>query len=140
MNTQGNIAGTPLSQGGLKVKPKSCIAALKRLSIQLLFLALVLGLSRPVWGQFTTAQLNGTITDSAGLALVGASVEAEQTETAYKVAVSSGPAGEFVFPSLPVGTYRLTVRITGFSTYQQTGIVLATSQNVTVSVHMTVGS
>ena len=62
----------------------------------------------------------------------------EQAGTGYKQEVKSGAAGEYLFPSLPVGSYQLTVEMAGFSTYVQKGIGLevgqAASQNVTLAV------
>jgi len=90
--------------------------------------------------QFTTAQLSGIVTDSSGLALVGASVKAEQAGTGYSKSTTSGSSGEYLFTNLPVGTYQITVIMSGFRTYKQAGIVLETSQAVTVPVHLEVGS
>ncbi len=119
---------------------RSRIPAVKFSLPLLLALLLIVATGRPAWAQFTTAQLNGTVVDASGLALIGARIEVEQVETGYKAFLSSGPSGEFLFPSLPVGTYRITVSMAGFTTYQQSGIVLATSQAVTVPIHLNVGS
>jgi hypothetical protein len=92
------------------------------------------------WAQFTTARLNGTVADLSGAAIAGASIKVEQLGTGYSRTVTSGDSGEFLFPSLPVGTYRVTVTMAGFKTYTQNGIALATGQTVTVPIPLTVGS
>jgi hypothetical protein len=88
--------------------------------------------------QYTTARLSGTVQDKTGAAVPGAAVIVEQTGTGYRQEVKSGAAGEYLFPSLPVGSYQLTVEMTGFSTYVQKGIGLeigqAASQKVTLAV------
>jgi hypothetical protein len=88
--------------------------------------------------QYTTARLSGTVQDNAGAAVPGATVTVEQAGTGYMQTVKSGTAGEYLFPSLPVGSYQLTVEMAGFSTYVQKGIGLevgqAASQRVTLAV------
>src|ERR1035437_2073980 len=88
--------------------------------------------------QYTTARLSGSVQDKSGAAIPGATVTVEQIGTGYKQQVKSGQAGEYLFPSLPVGEYQLTVEMTGFGTYVQMGISLevgqAASQNVTLVV------
>lgn len=107
-----------------------------------LCLALILAVSfeTPAWAQFTTARLNGTVADSSGSAVVGASVKVNQVGTGYTQSTTSGASGEFLFPGLPVGSYRITVTMMGFNTYTQNGIALATNQTVTVPVQLKAGS
>ena len=90
--------------------------------------------------QYTTARLSGTVQDKTGAAVPGARVAVVQTETGYKQEVESGTAGEFLFPSLPVGTYQLTVEMTGFSTYVQKGIGLEVGQSASQKVTLAVGA
>ena len=101
------------------------------------FFFLFLG-STAAFGQYTTARLSGIVQDNTGAAVPGASVTVEQAGTGYKQQVKTGVAGEYLFPSLPIGDYQLTVEVTGFTTYVQKGIGLsvgqAASQNVTLAV------
>lgn len=90
--------------------------------------------------QFTTARLGGTVQDNSGAAIPGATVTVEQTGTGYKQTVKSDGAGDYTFPSLPVGTYRLTVEISGFTTYVQDGIALSIGQAANQRITMGVGA
>jgi hypothetical protein len=90
--------------------------------------------------QYTTARLSGTVEDNAGAAVLGATVTVEQAGTSYKQAVKSGNAGEYLFPSLPVGSYQLTVEMAGFRTYVQKGISLEVGQAASQRVTLTVGA
>ncbi len=92
------------------------------------------------WAQFTTARLTGTVVDTSGAGIIGATVKVDQTGTGYSETVTSSTSGEFLFPSLPVGTYQITVTVSGFKTYTQNGISLATNQTVTVPVKLMIGS
>jgi len=103
-------------------------------------LVLVASLGEPSSAQFTTAQLNGPVADTSGAALVGATVEVVQVGTGYRKSTTTDVSGEYLFPSLPVGDYQITVTLSGFSTYTQKGITLATGQAVTLPIKMKVGS
>ncbi len=127
----------PIEEGGNKVN-----RILNRIQYKpaFLFSSLLLTVlwATTAMAQYTTARLSGDVTDKTGAAVPGASVIVEQAGTGYKQEVKSGVAGEYLFPSLPVGSYQLTVEMTGFSTYVQKGIGLqvgqAASQNVTLAV------
>ena len=97
-------------------------------------------LSTTAFGQFTTARLSGTVQDNTGAAVPGASVTVEQAGTGYKQEVKAGAAGEYLFPSLPVGDYQLTVEMAGFTTYVQKGIGLALGQAASQKVTLAIGA
>jgi len=84
------------------------------------------------FAQYTTARLSGTVQDNSGAAVPGASVTVEQAGTGYQQQAKAGAAGEYLFPSLPVGDYQLTVSIAGFDTYVQKGIVLTVNESNTL--------
>ena len=90
--------------------------------------------------QYTTARLGGTVEDNTGAAVPGATVIVEQTGTGYKQEVKTGAAGEYLFPSLPVGDYQLTVSMRGFNTYVQKGIGLALGQAASQKVTLAIGA
>lgn len=100
----------------------------------------VLSCALPATAQFTTSRLSGTVVDSSGLPVQGATVNVVQQGTAYTQTTTTGSSGEYLFPSLPVGTYQITVNMTGFSTFSQQGVTLATGQAVTLPVQLKLGS
>jgi hypothetical protein len=104
-------------------------------SLFFLFLA-----ATTAFGQFTTARLSGTVQEITGGAIPGASVTVEQSGTGYQQKVKTGAAGEYLFPSLPVGVYQLTVEMAGFTTYVQKGIGLAVGQAANQKVILAVGA
>ena len=89
--------------------------------------------------QFTTATLSGIIADPAGLTVPGAKVTVENTGTGLVRTYTTGNDGVYLFPSLPVGIYRLNVEKEGFSRYSQQGIELAVNQTVTQPVSLSIG-
>lgn len=94
-----------------------------------------------IWGQAqSTAQIQGTVRDSSGLAVPEAAVKVTQTDTGVIRETMSGSDGVYVLPNLPIGPYRMEVSKMGFSTYVQTGIVLQVSTTPTIDVTMKVGA
>src|ERR687892_2731699 len=72
----------------------------------------------------STAQINGTVSDDSGGVLPGADVTAIQTDTGFKRSTVSDVTGAYTLPNLPIGPYRLEVSLSGFRSFQRTGIVL----------------
>jgi len=85
------------------------------------------------------AQLSGIVADETGGALPGVTVIMKQTDTGVTRTAVSGQAGGFVFTNLPVGPYKLTATLSGFSTFEQTGITLAVGNTRSVNVTMKIG-
>src|SRR6266516_152342 len=73
----------------------------------------------------TVAQLSGTVVDDSGGALPGAEVTVTQTDTGMTRFVITSTEGGYVFTNLPIGPYKLTAKMSGFSSFEQTGIVLS---------------
>jgi hypothetical protein len=111
----------------------------KAASVFLLFFGIVLG-TTAAFAQYTTARLSGAVTDDSSSALPGATVTVEQVATGYTQSAKAGSAGDYLFPSLPVGSYRLTVEMSGFTTYVQNGITLTVGQAATQNIALHVGS
>jgi carboxypeptidase family protein len=81
------------------------------------------------WGQATTS-IRGTVTDSSGGHVGGASVTLTNPES--KIArTTTGDDGGYQFLFLPLGTYTLNVAATGFQKYEQTGLQLLVNTPVT---------
>jgi Carboxypeptidase regulatory-like domain len=113
--------------------------SLKRPSSRLPALFLISVLPSLVLAQYTTATLSGVITDSSGRTMPRARVTIENTGTGLIRAYTTGEDGAYLFPALPVGTYRLQVEKEGFSHYRQEGITLNVNQTATQSVSLRVG-
>src|SRR5215467_2561861 len=103
------------------------------------FIGLV-GACAMAWAQGGTAQINGTITDTSGLAIAGAEVTVTQTATGQARTVFSGANGGYVLPNLPIGPYEMQVSKEGFAKSVQAGIVLQVASNPTLDVSLKVGA
>src|SRR5690242_18564783 len=89
--------------------------------------------------QGATAGMYGGISDSQGAVIPGAKVTAIHAGTNQVRTVVTNQAGEFSFPLLPVGEYRIAVEQPGFKKYQQTGILLQVNDNARVDIRLEVG-
>lgn len=110
--------------------------------IGLLFavLLLVLFISFDARAQVTTAAVRGTVTDAQGAAVAGAEVIITSVDTGYTRSMKSGSEGEYNFPDLPLGMYRLHVTHAGFKAETQTGIVLHVADSLVINVSLKVGA
>jgi Carboxypeptidase regulatory-like domain len=83
-----------------------------------------------VHGQGLTGQISGVVTDSGGGVLPGATVIIKNAGTNATRETVTGPDGAFLFPDLLAGKYDVTVTVSGFKTYEQKGVVLASTERV----------
>ena len=92
-----------------------------------------LGLPSTSAAQLTTATIAGTIKDSAGLFIPGATVtlisEARGTRSTPAITNASG---DFVFPNVAPDTYTIEVVMEGFKTLQQTGVAASPGDRVSL--------
>ena len=74
-------------------------------------------------GQAIDGNIVGTVTDATGAAVVGADVTATNIGTNVSANTKSGGSGEYRFEHLLAGTYRISVKMTGFKTVSENVIV-----------------
>jgi hypothetical protein len=89
--------------------------------------------------QGASAGVYGNVFDSQGAVIPGAKVTLLHVTTNQARTTNTDQAGEFLFPLLPVGRYRITVKQPGFKHYEQTGLLLQVNDNVKVDVKLEVG-
>jgi hypothetical protein len=90
--------------------------------------------------QVDTARLSGTISDPSGAVIPNAQVTATNKGTGQATTVQASSSGAYTFPSLPPGSYTLSVQETGFAKFEQTGINLTVSQQATLDVQLKTGA
>ncbi|HTM14974.1 MAG TPA: TonB-dependent receptor [Bryobacteraceae bacterium] len=97
-----------------------------------------------VWVQPSQAQLlqgsiTGNVTDASQAAVVGAKVVATEQTTNFTRDTTTNAAGAYNLPTLPPGTYTITVIAPSFQTSTTTGIRLAPEQVVRSNVVLAIG-
>lgn len=93
------------------------------LTVAILLLASVVPAGAQV---YTAGQVNGVVTDKTGAVVPGATITLTDTSTKQERTTTSNGAGQYVFVSVPSGTYNITVVKAGFSKF------VITAQQVTV--------
>jgi TonB family protein len=89
--------------------------------------------------QSGAAALSGTVIDASSARVPNASVIVRNTETNKVEIVRTNNVGEFVFNSLPAGTYNVEVAKAGFQLYRQEKLVLAPGSAQNLSVLLSLG-
>ncbi|MGH8639561.1 MAG: carboxypeptidase regulatory-like domain-containing protein, partial [Burkholderiales bacterium] len=103
-------------------------------------LGLVLLLASNSWAQLASqTALVGTVTDSAGLVLPGASVVAINTGTKDTYEATTNSEGYYHIQFVRTGTYEITVTVAGFQTFKATGVDVASNQVVRTNAMLQVG-
>ena len=97
------------------------------------FIAFVL-ISVPLYAQVVGGSISGTVTDSTGAALSGATVVIHNQETGSERQLTTNGEGIYSAPSVPIGRYRLTVSQDKFATQQRAGIVVTVGESVHVNI------
>ena len=94
--------------------------------------------SVPAEAQVTRGSIEVHTLDAAGgVAVPGAMVRAENSETGLQRQTVTNAQGLALFRALPPGTYDISVELTGFAPVQQKGLVLYSGQTVKVNLKMT---
>ncbi|MGB2714931.1 MAG: TonB-dependent receptor [Vicinamibacterales bacterium] len=87
----------------------------------------------------TTSTLSGIVIDSAGAVVPGADVVIQHNATGVTTTGVSNEQGAFSFPGLPVGTYTVTVTLTGFKKFVANDVLLTSGAPGSVKAVMELG-
>jgi hypothetical protein len=103
------------------------------------WVVLPLILAAAAFAQLDNASIQGTVLDSSGAVIVGATVSVQNQGTAATTVVHSDTNGNFVAPVLPVGTYSVTVSAQGFKTYVRKDIALRSADRTRLEIALQPG-
>src|SRR5215510_6793097 len=81
-------------------------------------------------GPAGAAEIKGAVTDANGGALPEASVALENVATGAETAVNTDAGGRYAFPAVPVGIYRVSALVSGFSQDARTISLAAPEESV----------
>ena len=101
------------------------LAVVRFFAVAALLIALVFGL--PANAQTFRGTILGTVTDTSGAAISGATVSVKNTGTGLLRTVTSDDDGNYSAPELPIGTYSVTVEKSGFKVGVVNGISVEVS-------------
>jgi outer membrane receptor protein involved in Fe transport len=87
-----------------------------------------------------TGSISGTVADQSGALVGGATVRAVQVETNRPFTAVSSNAGVISLPSLPPGTYNVTIEAKDFAAYRANGVLVQVGKDTSLgTLQLTVG-
>jgi hypothetical protein len=116
------------------VKNKKSLLAFVGLSA-----CIVLGICLPLQAQISGGVVVGTITDSSGAVISGATVKATNEATHVTAQTKSGSAGTYRFTDIQVGIYTVTVEALGFEKTNNSSVVVQLQTTTTLNFTLSVG-
>jgi hypothetical protein len=96
------------------------------------------GVVRSTHAQALYGSIVGTVTDVSGAAVPGATVTVVQTETNQTRTATTTQAGVYNFPTLPAGTYTVSVQLAGFQPVTRRNVAVAISDVVRIDARLQV--
>ncbi len=90
--------------------------------------------------QVDTASVVGTVRDSSGAVVPGATATATNIDTGIKTAVKTSGDGNYVLTPLKIGRYSVSIEASGFRTEIRENIALSVQQNLRLDFTLQVGS
>jgi len=76
-------------------------------------------------GQSTFATITGVVTDPTGAVVVGATVEATQTQRNFKYTAQTNEAGQYTLANVLDGNYTVVVKAAGFQEFRAENLILS---------------
>jgi Carboxypeptidase regulatory-like domain/TonB dependent receptor len=90
--------------------------------------------------QLGAGSISGTVFDSNGSVISGATVTITNAGTGLVRKLTTGDSGQFSAPALPVGEYAARVEKTGFSTLDQIGLIVNVGGTTTLRLELKPGA
>jgi hypothetical protein len=106
------------------------------------FLSLIVSLFLPAgqgYGQGTTSRVTGTVIDTTGAVVPGATVNLTNEANNVSFTTQTSGGGSYAFDLIPAGVYKVSVEKSGFKKFVSTGNVVQINQPATVNISMEVG-
>ncbi|HEX2453873.1 MAG TPA: TonB-dependent receptor [Vicinamibacterales bacterium] len=104
-----------------------------------LILALTVLLPRTVVAQTDTASIVGTVKDGSGAVMPGVTVTATQAGTDVALTTTTNASGQYVFPTLRIGTYSVAAELQGFRRTVRSDVLLNVQDRVEINLTLEVG-
>src|SRR5690348_3965049 len=91
------------------------------------------------WGQGTSGNVFGTVTDKSGAAVPGATVTVTDINKGTKFTTTTNASGNYTVTQLVPDPYMVTVEAKGFQKFVQTNVTVQADSGVKVDAALTVG-
>ncbi|PYQ90345.1 MAG: TonB-dependent receptor [Acidobacteria bacterium] len=104
--------------------------------LTVVIISLAAAASAAAQSQITTAVIDGTVVDASGAVLPGVEVEIRNADTNLTRTLTTDREGRFVALQLPPGRYTITLKLSGFATVVQEGVIVTVGETVRLSPTM----
>jgi outer membrane receptor protein involved in Fe transport len=108
-------------------------------TLALIAFSLTLFAGAPTFAQTFRGTILGSVTDSSGAAVPGATVTIKNVDTGLVRTVTTSDDGSYAAPELPIGNYSVSVEKTGFKLGLVTGIKVEVSSERRADVALQIG-
>ena len=99
-----------------------------KICVVLICALITVGSGEPGHAQVQNASLTGLVTDPTGAVVRGASVTVKSSTTNTTYAQQTDSSGYYLFPSLPIGAYSVSVEVPGFKKAVHNNVTLEVGQ------------
>ena len=103
-------------------------------------LLLIFGFIGLAHAQILKGSITGRVTDPTGAVLAGANVVGTELSTGSEYTAATNKAGEYTFPFIAPGTYRVAVTVNGFKSFVRENVVVGANEHVDVDVQLEMGA
>jgi hypothetical protein len=124
---------------GLLLSSRAAKLFFSVLSAVLLTTFVFAGAPAPVAAQAVNATLLGTVSDSSGAPVASAKVTITETNTNISRTTQTNESGNYVFPDVPPGTYRVTAELTGFKRASRSGVDVVVNTTARIDLDLQAG-
>src|ERR1700742_2191578 len=106
----------------------------------LALLLVALALPAGAFGQVDQGSINGTVKDSSGGSIAGASVVLTNQDTGVTQTMTTNALGEYIFAPIKIGTYSITAEFKGFQKGLQDNVKVDVQQKVLADITLPAGA
>jgi len=107
--------------------------------LKLFHVCFTLAFGLALLAQTNTSAISGLVSDESRAAVAKASITLTEVNTGASRRANTDASGEYVFPQLPPGRYRVSVTASGFQTYVVEQIDLGIAQSVRADLKLRIG-
>ncbi len=100
----------------------------------------LLAMADTAGAQTATGQITGTVKDTTGAVVPGATVTVHSDLTGLTRTAATNPSGDYSFPLLPTGVYSVSAELQGFSVAKRVGMRLNVDQVARIDLTLAVGA
>jgi hypothetical protein len=84
--------------------------------------------------------IRGRISDPTGSTIPGAAIKATSTDSGVTLTAKTNESGNYSIPFLLPGFYTVTVEVTGFKQFRQTGVQVRVGETIDLNITMEIGA